>query len=447
MGRLAWFSPMPPAQSGVAVCSVDLLPALRQCYDIDVFVDEPMVDPTAGTLSAHEFVWRRRQKPYDLTVYQVGNSSNHDYLWPYLFRFPGVAVLHDVRLHHARAASLLRRGRIGDYRQEFVWSHPNVSPDLAELAVAGFDTELYYSWPMTRLIAQASRSVAVHTRAAAAMVQDGAPEVRVEVIRLGHGVALPDDEKLAARGRGRSRLSIPKDAFVFGCFGGLTREKRIPQVLNAFAATLAYAPTARLLLAGEPPSDLDLRAEIRRLGLGPRTIVTGYLDSDRALTDCIAACDASLNLRWPTAGEISGPWLRCLALGIPTVIVDLAHLAGVPSLDPRTWQPHGGATTAAPVCIAIDILDEDHSLGLAMRRLATQPALREQLGEAGAEYWQTEHMPEQMVEDYIQLIDRALRREIPHPALPVHLLADAGRVLDGISTQFGVQPLGGSVPI
>jgi glycosyltransferase involved in cell wall biosynthesis len=441
MARLAWFSPMPPARSGVAVCSADLVPVLREHLEIDVFVDEPLVAASTGTRSAHEFLWRHHQNPYDLTIYQVGNSSCHDYLWPYLFRFPGITVLHDVRLHHARAASLLRRGRADFYRAEFVWNQPDVSRDLAELAVSGFDTPLYYAWPMTRLVARASRRTAVHTRAAAAALERDVPEARVDVIHLGHGVALSEDEKRAARVRARARLSIPQNAFVFGCFGGLTSEKRVPQILNAFAATLTYAPTARLLLAGEPPDGTGLRAEIRRRGLAPRTILTGYLDTDEALTECIAACDASLNLRWPTAGEVSGPWLRCLALGLPTVIVDLAHLAGVPSLDPRTWQPHGGDTGATPVCIAIDILDEDHSLGLAMRRLATQPALRERLGRAAAEHWRREHALELMAEDYRRLVERTLHSDAPHPALPPHLLDDGGRVLDGVAGDFGLQPL------
>src|SRR3954462_15253359 len=141
--RLAWFSPMPPARSGVAACSAELVSGLRDQDAIDVYVDDPLVNGSAGRRSAHEFPWRHRLQPYDLTVYQVGNSSSHDYLWPYLFRFPGIAVLHDIRLHHARAASLLRRGRSDLYRLEFIANHPAVSADLAELAVAGFDTELY----------------------------------------------------------------------------------------------------------------------------------------------------------------------------------------------------------------------------------------------------------------------------------------------------------------
>ena len=278
--RLAWFSPMPPARSGVAACSRDLVSALRDQHTIDVFVDDPLVSGSADGRSAHEFLWRHRLDPYDLTVYQVGNSSNHDYLWPYLFRFPGLAVLHDVRLHHARAAALLRRGRVDHYRAEFAANHPELDPSLAEMAVAGFDTPLYYHWPMTRLIARTSRLIAVHTRAAAAALRAEDPEAAIREVALGHGQALDDAARRAARGRARARWSIPADTLVFGCFGGLTVEKRVPQILKAFAATLAYAPKSRLLLAGDSPDPRALRADIHRLGLDAHVTITGYLDSD-----------------------------------------------------------------------------------------------------------------------------------------------------------------------
>src|SRR5262245_39818831 len=144
--RLAWFSPLPPIRSGIAVCSAELVPELARLHDIDVYVDEPVAQIApfvAGRAarSPHEFVWRHRRSPYDLTIYQLGNSSHHDYLWPYLFRYPGLAVLHDAHLHHARAAALLRTRRADDYRAEFAASHPDASVDLAELAVAGLRSE------------------------------------------------------------------------------------------------------------------------------------------------------------------------------------------------------------------------------------------------------------------------------------------------------------------
>ena len=419
--------------------------ALSEAYAIDVFVDEPVARLARDARSAHEFVWRHAQAPYDLTVFQMGNSSNHDYIWPYLFRFPGLTVLHDVHLHHARAAVLLRNRRASDYRVEFRWNHPVADPNLAEVAIAGFDTHLYYSWPMTRLAAETSRLVAVHSPALVDMLAVDAPAARIDVVRLGHGTTMTPDAQQTARRDVRTRYGVPPDAVLFGCFGSLAPDKRIPEVLSALEDIVRYVPTAHLLLAGAPASHYDVASDVRRRGLDARTRLTGYLESDDELTACLAACDVSINLRWPTAREISGPWLRALALGKPTIVIDLAHLSGVPSLDPRTWEPHqdGSAATLPPVCVAVDILDEVHSLKLAMRRLATDPALRDALGEAGRAYWTREHSVTGMVEDYRRVIARAIDVNAPAPALPAHAIDDGSGTLRRLLDHFGVpSPLG-----
>jgi glycosyltransferase involved in cell wall biosynthesis len=440
--RLAWFSPLAPSRSGVAAVTADLVPALRRSYDIDVFIAEAEQARPTGVRSAHDFVWLDRQSPYDLHVYQLGNSSAHDYIWPYLFRYPGLTVLHDARIHHARAASLLRARRAQDYRTEFAANHPDVSADVAELAVAGFDTHLYYYWPMTRLVAARSKLVAVHADREAARLRQEAPGAAVETIRLGHGGRIPDAEE--ARRRTRDRYGIPDDAVVFGCFGGLSPEKRLPAIAAAFAATRAHHPSLRLLLAGAVPAHYDLRAELERCGIAASTIVTGYLEQDDELKAHVAACDVALNLRWPTAREISGPWLRCLAEGVPTVITQLAHLVHVPALDPRTWLPTAGPPgtavdpAAPPVCVAIDILDEDHSLRAAMRRLVRDTGLRRTLGAAGRAWWNAHHSLERMVEDYRRVIPLAMARPVPAASLPPHLL-DRGRgTLERLLAPFGL---------
>ena len=455
--RLAWFSPMPPVRSGIATCSAELVGALAAEHQVDVYVDAASDPASAGAAaaraqledrrvsSAHDFVWRHRRQPYDLTVFQLGNSSHHDYLWPYLFRYPGLAVLHDAHLHHARAAALLRTRRADDYRVEFAASHPEAPADAAELAVAGFDSHLYYSYPMTRLVVQASRMSAVHTRGMADSLRAALPGAAVETIRLGHGTLVGPEEAAAARRRVRETRGIPADAVVFGIFGGLTPDKRIPQVLDALAQVLAYVPSAHLLLAGAPARHYDVEADVRARGLGAHVTITGYIETDEELTAHVAACDVSLNLRWPTAREVSGPWLRALAAGCPTVIIDLAHMTDVPSLDPRTWRvqeaaafgertaeggeraaesgartAESGARTAEsgertaesgerraesdPVTVAIDIVDEDHSLRLAMRRLATDAELRARLGSAGQRYWRREHSLAAMLEDYRRVL-------------------------------------------
>jgi glycosyltransferase involved in cell wall biosynthesis len=271
------------------------------------------------------------------------------------------------------------------------------------------------------------------------------PSAHVDVIRLGHGVALSESDARALRHDTRTRLGIPPDAIVFGCYGGLTPDKRVPQILAAFAATRAYALNAHLLLAGAIAQHYDVAADVRLLGLESCTTITGYLEKDDELTGAIAACDIALNLRWPTAREVSGPWLRCIAAGKPTITIDLAQASDVPSIDPRTWLPN--QPESRPVCtVAIDIVDEDHSLGLAMRRLAADADLRARLGAAARHFWIQNHSVDIMLDDYRALLDRAQSSSptMPPDSLPAHLLdAGAGTLRDvvnqlGVSTPFGV---------
>jgi glycosyltransferase involved in cell wall biosynthesis len=464
--RIAWFSPMPPVPSGIAACSAELVAALRAWHQFDVYRDEGPLASAPDTESAHTFVWRHRREPYELTVYQVGNSSHHDYMWPYLFRYPGLTVLHDAHLHHARAASLLRMKRGSDYRAEFVANHPDLNPDLAELAVAGFDNQLYYSWPMRRLVVERSRLTAVHSAALASMLGAESPNAGVTPVRLAHGVLVNADEAHQHRDRVRQQRGIAPEATVFGVYGSLTPEKRIRQILSAFRALLPYAPESHLLLAGAPARHYDVAADVRSHGLERQTTITGYLESEAELTAHLAACDVSINLRWPTAREMSGPWLRALAAGRPTITTDLAHLADVPSLDPRTWKVRSPAPAAriphpdsevspfadpasriphpngeAPICVAVDILDEDHSLRLAMRRLALDSALRAWLGAAGQRHWLAEHSMARMVDDYERILSLASALPVPGIRLPAHLVNDGDAVLKETLRQLSVGPV------
>jgi len=429
---MAWFSPLPPVRTGVAAVSADAVAALgARGHLVDVYQEG----------NAHDFPWTERRHPYDLVVYQFGNSSHHDYEWPYALRYPGLVVLHDTRLHHARAALLLREKRRDDYRRELAWSEPDVNPDAAELAVAGFDSRLYYDWPLCRALVTCSRLVAVHGEATRRELVErlstpGTPGAgsqapfteRIVSIRLGHGELVSAADETAARQRIRARYGIARDAIVFGVFGGLTPEKRLPQIVEAFRAVLPHAPDARLLLGGAPAAQVDVND----------LLVTGYIDDDE-LTDHVAAVDVSLNLRWPTARETSGPWLRALAAGKPTIVTELLHRIDVPTLDPRTWTSTSAAgRRSPPIAVGIDIVDEDHSLRLAMRRLATDADLRARLGRAGRLHWQREHSIDAMADDYERVMQGARGMRGGREALPPHVRPDGDEKLRRLLAPFGI---------
>jgi hypothetical protein len=165
----------------------------------------------------------------------------------------------------------------------------------------------------------------------------------------------------------------------FRCFGGLTAEKRVPQILKAFAATLTDAPSARLL-AGDSPAAADLGAEHPATRPGRARRAQGLPGVRRG------ADRLHRGLRRVAQPQVADgrrgvrAVARCPALGLATVVVDLEHLADVPSLDPRTWQTQAAAPAPRPSASrSTSSGRRPLAQASAMRRLATQPALRDAL--------------------------------------------------------------------
>ena len=307
--RIAWFSPFLPERSGIATYSGEIVSLLSSAHTIDRI-------PESG---AHDFVWMQRRHPYDLVVYQLGNAPCHDYMWAYFVAYPGLVVLHDARLHHARARRLLKDRRFDDYRRELAYDHPDARPDVAEYAIEGLGGSIYYFWSMLRVVMQTARLVAVHNTRVADDLRAEYPGVAVDTIRMGVPPIAADTE---ARRVVRSALDIPNDAVVFAAFGKVTAEKRIPAILDAVAALRRERLNVWLLIVGDASESSTIVAD------GVR--VTGYV-SDAAVGAYLNAADACLCLRWPTALETSASWLRCLAASRATVITDLPHLVDIPS--------------------------------------------------------------------------------------------------------------------
>ena len=92
--RIAFLSPLPPARSGVAHYASVLLPALREKFDVTAF----------GSAAGY------RAGAFDAAIYQLGNNPHHEFVFNEAMRTPGIAVLHDVVLHHLIVEMTLARG-------------------------------------------------------------------------------------------------------------------------------------------------------------------------------------------------------------------------------------------------------------------------------------------------------------------------------------------------
>ena len=444
--RVAIFSPLPPQRSGIAHYTAELLPLLLREHEIDLYTDcaelHSSVDSDLNIFDAHDFVWKRKHAPYDHVIYQLGNATCHDYMWPYLAHYPGHIVLHDGHVHHSRARSLLSQNRDDAYREEFAFSHSDCPADVAELGVQGLLGHLTYFWPMLGVPLTAARSVSVHNARLAEGLQRRYSHSRIATIRM--GVTDPTstlDDK--TRKSTRTTLGFSSEHVVFAAYGGLTPEKRIPQILRAIKNLKPTNPLIRLLLVGSPVAHYDARADAHTLGIEHLVTFTDHV-GDAELPQYLDAADVYLCLRWPSTGETSASMVRCLAMGKPIISTDLVLNRDMPMLlTPWAWtlsHPWKNTGDAQPLGVAIDILDEDHSLEITFRRLSTDASLRKQLGARARQYWESHHRLEMMADDYHQLLnDHETTPTTSYSQIPVADNSIHNHVAD-LLYPFGVTP-------
>jgi glycosyltransferase involved in cell wall biosynthesis len=418
--RLAFLSPLPPAPTGIADYAATVLTMLADRHDIDLFHDQQRVDRsgipgTCDVQPAHVFPDRHRERPYDLAVYQMGNGRAHEFLYPHLSRIPGLLVLHDLVLHHSRAAHFLEsdpvrawrldpanpaareaaRPWLDRWRAELTYTYPEKAERLFAAQLGTVGDLLPYAYPLLRIPVEASRLVAVHNTFMVDAVRAEVPGA--DVVRVPQPASAETVDR-AAVDAVRRRLGFADDHVVVGAFGLLTPEKRIETVARAVARTADDDPRIRLLLAGPVPDAPRLAGMLERLGVAERSVVTGRLPLEE-LAPHIEAADILVHLRYPTARETSGALLRVLAQGRPTVISDLAHQDDIPR----------------DAVMRADVADEVRGVTRALRRLAGDPQARRALGQRAAEYIRREYAPERTREAWEAALERARRCPAPPP--------------------------------
>jgi len=140
----------------------------------------------------------------------------------------------------------------------------------------------------------------------------------------------------------------------------------------------------------------------------------------RATSEHLDHLAAGLNL----LGDIGGA-LKCATSSL--------------SLDPRNWSVLvAGDTTSEvrPIGVGIDILDEGHSLKLAIRRLAADDKLRAMLGSNTRALWAERFQLEGMVAGYRRVVAQLLQAATERPGgleeLPLHLRSGGAEYADSL---------------
>jgi glycosyltransferase involved in cell wall biosynthesis len=314
--------------------------------------------------------------------------------------------------------------RLDDYGAEHEHNH-TLHLDL-RLALAPFTGALLDLWPMRRAALRGARRVAVHSEALAEAIAADRGAADVSLIRP--GVADPGEHEILRRSQAadeiRRRFDL-QDAIVFGVFGPVTSSRHVGETLHALASARTSHPDIRLLVTGVAGDRGELESILRDHGLGHAVILSGPVP-DRELPSWLGAVDVAVSIAWPDLADTHRTWLRCLACGLPTIVLDRAAHQGVPVLDLREPERSSAAghPPAPPVAVAIDPRVRPRELQTAMVRLASDPSLRRHMGEAARQWWSSNRSARTMAGDYLEAIDRAARAAVPDVSLPHHLRPD-----------------------
>ena len=374
--RIAFFSPLPPAKSGIADYSEALLEPLRRLATIEVFSTPPPSAELAG---------------FDVLLYQMGNNAYHNDIYECALRHPGVVVLHEANLHHLHAERTIKKGNWDAYVEEVAYDGGPAAREFAERVRRLETGPDYEGVPMLRRLLEVSRGIIVHSDFVGELVRQAG--FTGPIRKIWHGAWIDrDPRRKPLRNFYRSRLGLSETTPLIGIFGFLKPYKRIAESLRAFRRLIRVQPEARLILCGEPHPELQLENLLRGLGLEEQVRVLGYLNAED-FHHYLDACDILLNLRYPTVGESSGTLLRAFSLGKPVLVTDIGSFQEYPD----------------EICLKVPApphTAEEDTIYEFLNLLCGRPALRRALGEQARAWVERECPWEVVAQHYVDFLDQ-----------------------------------------
>ena len=388
---MAFVSPLPPQESGIADYSRSLLPALSRHYDITLVsepgqTDDPWLEAAFPQLDAQRFL--QRDQGFDRVLYQAGCSDFHTFQYRDLLPVhPGVTVLHDAFLSNLWNWLAHHQGRPADFLVRLYHSHGY--PALHYEARHGRD-EAVRQYPCCLNVLDQSLSLIQHSeygRAILAMHFGTEIRDRIKVIPLlAHGRPRPD------RNAARKALGIGAGEFLVCSFGIVSSAKMPGAILEAWRSM--SGGNTRLVFVGALTGEPDGFA-LRDGERDGDVMVTGRVGQEE-YDQWLAAADIAVQLRRDSRGETSAAITDCLCFEVPLIV-----------------NRHGTATELPDDCAWK--LPEQFSvkaLGEAIGLLRGDAELRRNLAQAGRAYTEQRLRPSRIAQEYHAAIEASYAKRL-----------------------------------
>ena len=177
----------------------------------------------------------------------------------------------------------------------------------------------------------------------------------------------------------RERYGLPHDAPVVGFVGRLTRDKGLPELVEAFDAILQAEPKAHLLLVGWFDASEDMLGNDvrRRIECHPRIHLTGFVEGTAAF---YRAMDVMVLPTWRE--------------GFPNVVLE-AGSTGIPVI---TTMSTGSRDSVVPEVTGLLIPPGyPEAITEAVVKLLRDPELRQRMGQAARAWVQKHYINERVL--------------------------------------------------
>lgn len=385
--KIALFSPLSPMKSGISDYTQEMLPLLRNHFEIDLFVDPKFV-PASTSLRSGFGVFPFRpgsfsSSEYDAVVYHMGNYyPAHHFVYEALRKNPGIVVLHDYVLQgfYARRAEVERN--FDEYKRLLETYYGRRGTEIADGVARRvqppiWEAEEALDFPLNEEVLDLATGLIVHSAFLQERVQKKTAKPVVKIPHHGHVL------KTFNRGVERKKWGVGPDDILISSLGFVNRSRRYDLVI----AALGELADRRLsyFIAGEDRGKL-LRNLIS--GYNVRVSVQDFLPLEE-LESLIVASDICVNLRHPTMGESSGALLRQMGYARPTLITNCGSYSEIPDWAALKVEPD---------------IDESALLKAYLAALIENPDLRQSLGREASSYVRSECDLEKCVRNYADFI-------------------------------------------
>lgn len=330
--RLAFLSPLPNDQTGVADYSAELLPEIARHYEIECIIHDTHVTDRwiRANYTLRDVGWFKRNfNRYDRVVYSFGNSQYHAWMVELIRKFPGIVVLHDFYL-----SNLLEwMASSGSHADDTFLRELYVTHGLA--AVSTYQTEgaaqAAQRFACNGFIFREATGVIVHSeyavRQAKQLFGDAIQGSIARVPFLKSSLTRLD------RQAARRRLGVSADTFLVCTFGFITEQKHGRTILDAWnGCSLNGDPAASLAFVGAVGDDgycQKLERSVATRKAVSQVTITGYVSTE-VYRDYLAASDIAVQLRQYSRGETSAAILDCFAAGVPVIVNAVGPAAELP---------------------------------------------------------------------------------------------------------------------